>query len=380
VANNLVTLLLRNGGGSAAAVPEPVDPGAGPAETAVDDPLRRTLDEALGTLAEVLGATDAETLADTVAAIDRCRAQLALGAPADVVDPLARSCFEATRNLAVLAKNQSAEQQSQITGLVGMVREIVAAIAGDQATLDESLAGSAERFGRLVHVNNLQQIQAQLFKEVATLKRLTYERRAAWERTFKDFGSRLTTLEKQLDYTRREAAVDPLTNVANRRTFERTCREWLEPNRPGFVMAMVDVDVFKAINDQNGHAVGDQVLITVAGTLEHSLRAGDVVARLGGDEFAVLARGLTLAQAETRFTAIGRAVQEACRSLVPDGLTASISIGLAECSAGDTFSSLQLRADAALYEAKRSGKARVATKAAPLIRDLRKTREAGSRS
>jgi diguanylate cyclase (GGDEF)-like protein len=328
---------------------------------------------------EVLAATDGETLADTVAAIDRCRSELAMGATPDVVDPLARACFEATRNLALLAKNRGAEQQAQIATLVAMVREIVAAIAGDQANLDQSLAGSAERFSRLVHVNNLHQIQAQLFQEVATLKRLTLERRAAWERTFKDFGSRLSTLETQLDHTRREAAVDPLTSVANRRTFERTCREWLEPNQPGFLMAMVDVDAFKAINDAHGHAVGDQVLITVATTLEHSLRAGDMVARLGGDEFAVLARGLTLAQGETRFASIGRAVQDACRGLVEDGLAASISIGLAECSAGDTFSSLQLRADAALYEAKRTGKARVASKAAPLIRDLMKPRETGPR-
>ena len=96
------------------------------------------------------------------------------------------------------------------------------------------------------------------------------------------------------------------------------------------------------------------------------------MARLGGDEFVVLAAGLTLGQAEVRFNAIGRAVKEACRPLRARRRRASISIGVAECSAGDTADSLQQRADAALYEAKRGGKGRVATKASPLIRDLRK--------
>ena len=221
---------------------------------------------------------------------------------------------------------------------------------------------------------DLQQIQAQLAQEVATLKRITIERRAAWEQTFQDFGTRLSTLETQLDHTRREAAVDPLTNVANRRTFEQKCREWLKPNRPGFVLAIVDVDDFKTINDRHGHAVGDRVLVAVAETLVRSLRADDLVARLGGDEFAIIAACLTLTQAEARFGAIGRAVQNACRELVQDGPTPSISMGVAECSAGDTLESLQRRADEALYQAKNNGKGRLATKASPFIRDLRKDR------
>jgi diguanylate cyclase len=256
-----------------------------------------------------------------------------------------------------------------------MVRETVATIAGDQASLNETLTGSAGRFERLATINDLQQIQAQLVHEVATLKRITIERREAWEKTFKDFGTRLSTLETQLDRTRREAAVDPLTNVANRRTFEQKCREWLKPNRPGFVMAMIDVDDFKKINDRYGHGVGDRVLVVVAETLVRSLRADDLVARLGGDEFVIMAACLTLAQAESRFGFIGRAVQAACRELVPDGDTVpSISMGVAECSAGDTLESLQQRADEALYQAKKNGKGRLATKASAFIRDLRKER------
>jgi diguanylate cyclase (GGDEF)-like protein len=144
------------------------------------------------------------------------------------------------------------------------------------------------------------------------------------------------------------------------------------PNRPRFVMAMTDVDDFKAINDRYGHGVGDRVLVKVAETLARSLRADDLVARLGGDEFAVLAATLTLQQAQARFAGIVKAVGAACQPLTPDGSTPSVSIGLAEVSAGDTPESLQGRADAALYEAKRSGKGRLVAKASPFIRDLMK--------
>jgi diguanylate cyclase (GGDEF)-like protein len=344
--------------------------------TSEADAFRRMLGEAFGTLADVLAAADAGTRAEVMSIVDGCRAEIAKGTAADIVEPLAQTCFEATRGIAAHSRNRTAEQRAQIAAVVTMVQETVAAMAGDEANLDETLIDSANRFERLAGVNDLRLIQAQLISEVTTLKRVTIERRAAWEQTFQDFGTRLSTLETQLDRTRREAALDPLTNIGNRRTYERTCREWLEPNRPGFVMAMLDMDDFKAINDRCGHAVGDKVLVAVADTLARSLRTGDLVARLGGDEFGLLMAGLTLRQAEGRLAAVGRTVQEVCRPIAQNAAVTSITIGVAECSAGDTFESLQERADAALYEAKKSGKGRVASKASPLIRDLLKRGEA----
>jgi predicted signal transduction protein with EAL and GGDEF domain len=75
-----------------------------------------------------------------------------------------------------------------------------------------------------------------------------------------------------------------------------------------------------------------------------------------------------------RFAAIGRAIQNACQPLAPDGAGPSVSIGVTESSAGDTLESLQERADAALYHAKKNGKGRLAAKESPFIRDLLKHR------
>jgi diguanylate cyclase len=337
-----------------------------------DGRLDTALGEAVAVIAEVASAGEGGGGAAVTAAAERCRYRIRDGAADEDVIAAAGVCFEAARSVAAAARTQAEERRTQIATLAAMVREAVATVAGDQASLDDTLTGSAERVERIACANDLQQIQAELAEEVLRLKRIAVERRTAWERTLGEFQTRLTRLERQLDYTKREASIDPLTNVANRRTFERTCREWLLPNRIGFVMAMADVDDFKVINDRYGHAIGDRLLATIADTLARSLRADDVVARLGGDEFAFLCAGLTLAQAERRLMGIVKMVQNACRLVVPEGPAPSISIGVTERAAGDTLESLRQRADEALYEAKRHGKGRVATKASPLIRDLMK--------
>jgi diguanylate cyclase len=349
---------------------------ARPAAEAVTDAdiLRRTLEDAFATMADILASSDVGGAADVIAALERCQAALTADVAAEFVAPIARSCLESTRSIAIEARNRTAERRAQIAEIVAMVRETVRTMGGDQDSLQSTLTGSAERLGRLAEGDDLAVIQMRLRQEVARLTRITIERRAAWDRTVQEFGSRLAALETQLDRTRREAAMDSLTNIPNRRTFERTCAEWLSPNRRAFVMAMIDVDNFKAINDRFGHVIGDRVLIAAAETLTRCVRSDDVVARVGGDEFAVMASSLTLAQAEGRFAGVARAVQEACQAVIPEGVATSISVGLAECSAGDTMRSLYERADSALYAAKRSGKGRVAAKAAPLIRDLMRAR------
>jgi diguanylate cyclase len=106
--------------------------------------------------------------------------------------------------------------------------------------------------------------------------------------------STVQRLERRAEEAEAAALSDPLTDLANRRAWRRALRAEEERYRrggPPAVVAVVDVDDFKSVNDQAGHAAGDAVLVLVARTLRHASRAGDVVARTGGDEFAVLAVG-----------------------------------------------------------------------------------------
>lgn len=124
----------------------------------------------------------------------------------------------------------------------------------------------------------------------------------------------------------------------------------------------VDVDHFKRINDTRGHPVGDQVLRTVAATLCATVRATDIVGRLGRDEFAVLCPE-TDPQAAA---ALAERLCAAVRTLEVDGIAASLSIGVCTLRPrSESSRTLRQCADAALYEAKRSGRDRYAVYAAP---------------
>jgi diguanylate cyclase (GGDEF)-like protein len=149
----------------------------------------------------------------------------------------------------------------------------------------------------------------------------------------------------------------------------------MSPGQPGFVLAVLDIDSFKAINDHHGHAQGDRALVALAETLKNSVRAHDLVARLGGDEFALLMTGLTLRQAEFRLkTVIATLAASHFAGVDSTTFTLTVSCGAAEFSAGDTSASLIHRADEALYSAKHLGKNRVVTKASPFLADLMKRR------
>ena len=112
-----------------------------------------------------------------------------------------------------------------------------------------------------------------------------------------------------------------------------------------FILAFVDVDDLKLVNDRYGHAAGDRVLETLARTLRSSLRAFDPIVRYGGDEFVCGLGGSSLGEVERRFAAID--------ALLCDEVGVGISVGLADLSADETLDQLIARADAALLDAKK---------------------------
>ena len=146
-------------------------------------------------------------------------------------------------------------------------------------------------------------------------------------------------------------ALDPLTNIANRRGLEQHFASRNRKRPTG--LALVDCDHFKRINDQFGHDVGDQVLCAVAQGLD-----GDelFVARLGGEEFVLLVYGRNWQEAAERARQrITQAVREAVPEL-PYPITASA--GLAALEENDTLGTVMKRADRALYAAKEAGRNR----------------------
>ncbi len=161
-----------------------------------------------------------------------------------------------------------------------------------------------------------------------------------------------------------QAATDSLTGLVNRRVLDEALDAALAtPAAPrGTSLVLVDVDSFKAINDEHGHPVGDEALVHIAAVLRSVVRAGDaVLSRMGGDELAVLLPDCPADAAAARAGEVLGAVRATPLTL-PDGtlLAISVSLGVAHAPTHATgLEQLYAAADTALYAAKRAGRGRV---------------------
>jgi diguanylate cyclase (GGDEF)-like protein len=164
---------------------------------------------------------------------------------------------------------------------------------------------------------------------------------------------------------RSQSTRDPLTGLFNRRYMEDSLERELhraarEEGTLGTIM--LDLDHFKALNDQAGHVAGDRVLRSLADLLRSHVRAGDVVCRYGGEEFTVLMPDAGLDETLARAEILRAAVEDASRTEpLPVTISAGVAVYPVHASSG---SELIDAADAALYAAKARGRNRVMTAAA----------------
>jgi len=159
------------------------------------------------------------------------------------------------------------------------------------------------------------------------------------------------------------AAIDPLTGLVTRRVLDQAASSALSGanSDEGTSLILLDVDNFKTINDEHGHPAGDAVLVELADLIVRRARGSDVVCRLGGDEIAVLLPACSREVASDRADAIFDDVR--LHAFTVEGtapLSVSVSLGLAHAPS-DAFDlrTLYSAADAALYQAKRSGRGRI---------------------
>lgn len=151
------------------------------------------------------------------------------------------------------------------------------------------------------------------------------------------------------------AMTDPTTQLPTRGAVMARIGQTMEQarrHRTTVSVVVFDVDRFKQINDQFGHAMGDRVLEAIGGALSSGVREHDIVARWGGEEF--LAVFPKVGRDEAREIAERIRTEMSARS--PDGVAVTVSAGVAESAAGEPFAAIVARADAKLYEAKQGGR------------------------
>ncbi|WP_313915672.1 GGDEF domain-containing protein [Tahibacter sp.] len=159
------------------------------------------------------------------------------------------------------------------------------------------------------------------------------------------------------------ATSDPLTGLYNRRQFQELVeKEILRATRHlrTLILALVDIDDFKSINDRYGHPAGDGVIRGIAQLLRHNARADQLIARIGGEEFALVYAEQTLGEAVESAERVRRAIEASPFELGGKSATVTVSIGLAPWRRGmSSLADLMRAADEQLYRAKQGGRNRV---------------------
>jgi diguanylate cyclase (GGDEF)-like protein len=166
---------------------------------------------------------------------------------------------------------------------------------------------------------------------------------------------------------RAQAAIDPLTGLVTRWVLDEAAKSAMSgaASKLGTSLMVIDVDDFKSINDRYGHPAGDTVLMQLAGLLTSLARTDDVISRMGGDEIAVLLPGCSAATARERADHVVAIVGSHAFDVGgTDMARVSVSVGFAHAPTdASELRTLYVAADAALYEAKRSGRDRAASPA-----------------
>jgi len=278
---------------------------------------------------------------------------------------------EAERSLRVLVEEQRALKVELEASAVA-VREMFATLLDQLATMDDDAGGMETRLEsyagdvrKAASIQELSGLIAAMLQDAQAARERTGRARAALQRS-RDRAIAHETRVRELEVKLRETSdllrEDPLTRVLNRRGLDEAFTVELARNaRSGgpLCVAMLDIDNFKAINDTHGHSIGDRVLQYLAEAIGESTRPTDVVGRYGGEEFVVLLPETSIEQAVETMTRLQRHLTQRFFLHNNERLLVTFSAGVARVEEGETSEDALARADAALYDSKRSGKNRV---------------------
>jgi diguanylate cyclase (GGDEF)-like protein len=204
----------------------------------------------------------------------------------------------------------------------------------------------------IANLDDLTQVRASLVRKATELKSCVDQMAQDGQQSLTQLRTKVSSYETKLKAAEQLAAKDPLTGLANRRGIERRL-EWLVARGEPFCVVILDLNFFKRVNDDYGHAEGDDLLKKFSAELERNVRTEDTVGRWGGDEFiVVLNRDLAAAQTQVgriREWVFGKYEIETGRGKGPLTVAVSASIGLAQWLPGKTVKKVIDEADGSMY-------------------------------
>jgi diguanylate cyclase (GGDEF)-like protein len=275
--------------------------------------------------------------------------------------------FEVERQRSAEAKEYRAHRVAA-QALLEDLADSLTAHAERQGAREQAVVAALAAVEDAVSRGNLADIKAVTTRAAGTIRDMITQRRAEDRRRLDQLSGEVERMRTELAAAEAQSQRDPLTQLFNRGRFDlglATAVAFAEAARVAGAevyvgLFMLDLDHFKAVNDEHGHPAGDEVLRAVARQLERSFpRQDDLVCRYGGEEFAILCQQVEPDSAAMLGERARRAVEELTVLSGEIKLRPTISVGYAVSRAGESPEEFLTRADAALYEAKRNGRNRV---------------------
>ena len=265
-------------------------------------------------------------------------------------------------------KDYIKERDAELRDIIDIMSKALAAQNDENRKYHKNIYTHSEKIERLTLLDDLRKIRSALENEVAELRRNVRDKQTLEENRMKSMSQKVAALNNELRKVKKEAMMDALTGIYNRKAFDRYIADLSRKNTPrntSFALLMIDIDDFKKINDAYGHQTGDRVLVSMAGKCKEIIRSDDFLCRYGGEEFVLILPALSLKNGIKKARQICKAVEKAQFKHTLDGvdtgitLRITVSIGVSVYRKSDTPATVLERADKALYRAKGTGKNRV---------------------
>lgn len=327
---------------------------------------RHHLVDQLGTLCQELTASLTDLAEDDSWARGQCdamRSKLDEGLTARGV----RSVSELLRDTRERQGALRAEREKARDALKSLINRMLSELGelGSQTgRFHDSVGRYADVIEKADSLESLAGVVREMVEESRTVQALVQQTQARLQEEHSkasELTQRVGELESELKRLSSEVSTDQLTQIANRRgllqAFEAE-RARVERSSAPLAVGLLDIDNFKRLNDQLGHAAGDEALRALAGAVSKALRPSDLVARFGGEEFVVLLPGTGVEEGQQILTRLQRALSGSLFMHDNKPVFVTFSAGVTDYRVGEALEAALERADQGLYEAKRTGKNR----------------------
>ena len=258
------------------------------------------------------------------------------------------------------------DREKEFRDIIDLLTKAMATSKAENEDFNLKVYEQSEKLEEIIRLDDIRKVKSALKLEVDNIRAAIRQKQADDEGRVEILSRQIETLSVELEKAREESMRDGLTDVYNRKAFDRQMKNLVQRNSvmaAPFSLLMIDIDDFKTINDTHGHPLGDRVLVSLVHKCREFIRAEDFPARYGGEEFVIILPGASIKNALKKARHICRAIAETIYRVDVDGreieLTVTVSIGVSAYRPEDTEIDVIERADKALYAAKHAGKNRV---------------------